>query len=112
MSRAAAGQAAGQAGVSNPPSPMFNGELPTALGIKPEIGPPSSAVAGVMSVRLAPSSSTPTQRSGVMPCTWPVAEPAGSSATPLAIASTATSDLLLLHGPVPFPTPIDLLWLI
>jgi hypothetical protein len=58
---------AGQAGVSKPPSPTVSGALPTSLGIKPKIGPPLAAEAGVMSVWLAPSLAIPTQRNGVMP---------------------------------------------
>jgi hypothetical protein len=69
---------AGQAGVSKPPSPIVSGELPTSCGIRPEIGPPLAAEAGVVSVRLAPSSATPTQRRGVMP--WTCGRSPGSAA--------------------------------
>src|SRR6266536_217409 len=81
------GYGAGQAGVSNPPSPTVSGALPTSLGISPVIGPPLAAAAGVVSVRSAPSVVVPTQRNGVMPCTWATAGAAGSTASPPAIAS-------------------------
>ena len=53
------GYGAGQAGVSNPPSPIVSGALPTSRGIRPVIGPMLVADAGVVSVRLAPSAATP-----------------------------------------------------
>src|SRR5215216_2657374 len=84
---------AGQAGVSNPPSPTVSGALPTSRGIRPEIGPPLAAEAGVVSVWLTPSLAVPTQRRGVMPWTCAAAGLAGSSAIPLATAS-ATSRVL------------------
>src|SRR5207247_6427466 len=52
------------------------GALPTSRGMRPVIGPPFAADAGVSFVRLAPSKETPTQRSGVMPWTWALATPA------------------------------------
>jgi hypothetical protein len=82
-----------QAGVLNPPSPGCSGDLPTVLGISPAIGPPFSAPAGVWSVRLAPSSSTPTQLSGVRPWTCAPAGAAGSSAIAATAATAAISAL-------------------
>src|SRR5215218_1973108 len=84
---------AGQAGVSNPPSPTVSGALPTSRGIRPEIGPPLAAEAGVVSVWLAPSLAVPTQRRGVMPWTCAAAGLAGSSAIPLATASATSTAL-------------------
>jgi hypothetical protein len=100
---------AGQAGVSNPPSPLVSGALPTSLGIRPEIGPPFAAEAGVVSVWLAPSSAVPTQRRGVMPWTCAVAGLAGSSAIPLATASATITALDRLREVLPPTIPIDLL---
>jgi hypothetical protein len=39
---------------SLPPSPTVSGEFPVSRGIKPEIGPPLAAAAGVSSVAFAP----------------------------------------------------------
>src|SRR6266540_2686062 len=93
---------AGQAGVSNPPSPTVSGALPTSLGIRPEIGPPLAAEAGVVSVWLAPSLAMPTQRRGVMPWTCAMAGLAGSSAIPLATASATSTVLDRFRGFLPF----------
>jgi hypothetical protein len=92
---------AGQAGVSNPPSPVVSGALPTSLGIRPEIGPPFAAEAGVVSVWLAPSLTVPTQRRGVMPWTCAAAGLAGSSAIPIATASATSTALDRLRGVLP-----------
>jgi ABC-2 type transport system ATP-binding protein len=100
---------AGQAGVSNPPSPIVSGALPTSLGIRPEIGPPFAADAGVVSVWSAPSSTMPTQRSGVMPWTCAMAGLAGSRAIPLATASATITALHRLRAVLPPTIPIDLL---
>jgi hypothetical protein len=100
------GQGAGQAGVSNPPSPMSRGEFPTSRGIRPVIGPPLEVAAAVESVASAPSGPFPTHRSGVMPCTCATAGPAGISVRP-AIADTIKT---LLHRSVRFiDMSIDLL---
>jgi hypothetical protein len=72
--------------------------LPTLLGIRPKIGPPKSAEAGVVSVRFAPSSSTPTQFKGVIPWTCALAGAAGSRAIPLTTASAAISALARLRA--------------
>jgi hypothetical protein len=51
------------------------------------MGPPFAAAAGVSSTRLAPSSATPTHRSGVIPCTWADAGPTAATASNAAVTS-------------------------
>jgi hypothetical protein len=85
------GYGAGHAGVSKPPSPKLSG------GISPTKMDPSFAPApGVSSTRFAPSSSTPTQRSGVMPCTCADADPMAAT---LSIAAVTRAMPIRRMGP-------------
>src|SRR3989442_7499257 len=82
------------AGVENPPSPTCKGAFPTSLGMRPTIGPPLAAAAGVLSVWLAPALSGATHRSGVMPWTCPSAVPADMAASDTARMTPITKRLM------------------
>lgn len=72
-----------------PPSPIVSGALPTSRGMRPVMGPPFAAAAGVLSVWLAPALalSTVQPSGGVMPWTCPNAGATESAAAVMTSAN-------------------------